>query len=33
MLYNLELFEKNVDKLDFEILDIDLALKVLFKIM
>ena len=33
MLYNLELFEKNVGKLDFEILDIDLALKVLFKIM
>ena len=33
MLYNLELFEKNVGKLDFEILDIDLALKVLFKII
>ena len=33
MLYNLELFEKNVGKLDFEILGIDLALKVLFKIM
>ena len=33
MLYNLELFEKNVGKLDFEILDVDLALKVLFKIM
>ena len=33
MLYNLELFEKIVGMLDFVILDMNLALKILFMII